>query len=345
MRRESSRRSATSRTSPRGVAGRSRRSYGAGCRTGAATSAIRLSSSKRSSRSGSRGRSSACSSMSEVWSAEEHVDEERARRSSGRNSSSPPTRSRSSARAGTMPSSGSTASGPSASLVARSSCPVPSGRSPCCRPSPSGCPSACPRRSSSGDPGTTFPGRSTEPAISTESRRRGTRSTRLRWARRYARCTHLRRSLRWVRAACRSARQSGHGRSPAAAGGARHRSPGARRGRPAATAGPPHGRLPRRSAHAPAARRRRRAHGIVDWVDVCRSDPAVDLSVAWSTLDAARRPAFFAAYGVVDEETRVRARVVAASSARCSPTGRGRNRCRSCVMPPLPVCGARSTSD
>jgi aminoglycoside phosphotransferase (APT) family kinase protein len=52
--------------------------------------------------------------------------------------------------------------------------------------------------------------------------------------------------------------------------------------------------------------------GIVDWVDVCRSDPAVDLSVAWSTLDAARRPAFFAAYGEIDEETRVRARVVAA---------------------------------
>ena len=52
--------------------------------------------------------------------------------------------------------------------------------------------------------------------------------------------------------------------------------------------------------------------GIVDWVDVCGSDPAVDLSVAWSTLDAACRPAFFAAYGEVDEETRVRARVVAA---------------------------------
>ena len=52
--------------------------------------------------------------------------------------------------------------------------------------------------------------------------------------------------------------------------------------------------------------------GIVDWVDVCRSDPAVDLSVAWSTLDSATRPAFFAAYGEVAEETRVRARVVAA---------------------------------
>jgi aminoglycoside phosphotransferase (APT) family kinase protein len=52
--------------------------------------------------------------------------------------------------------------------------------------------------------------------------------------------------------------------------------------------------------------------GIVDWVDVCRSDPAVDLSVAWSSLEEARRPAFFAAYGEVAEETRVRARVVAA---------------------------------
>jgi aminoglycoside phosphotransferase (APT) family kinase protein len=52
--------------------------------------------------------------------------------------------------------------------------------------------------------------------------------------------------------------------------------------------------------------------GIVDWVDVCRSDPAVDLSVAWSTLDAAGRASFFAAYGEVGAETRVRARVVAA---------------------------------
>jgi aminoglycoside phosphotransferase (APT) family kinase protein len=52
--------------------------------------------------------------------------------------------------------------------------------------------------------------------------------------------------------------------------------------------------------------------GIVDWVDVCRSDPAVDLSVAWSTLGVDRRAAFFTAYGEVEEETRVRARVVAA---------------------------------
>jgi aminoglycoside phosphotransferase (APT) family kinase protein len=52
--------------------------------------------------------------------------------------------------------------------------------------------------------------------------------------------------------------------------------------------------------------------GIVDWVDVCRSDPAVDLSVAWSTLDAAGSASFFSAYGEVGEDTRVRARVVAA---------------------------------
>ena len=52
--------------------------------------------------------------------------------------------------------------------------------------------------------------------------------------------------------------------------------------------------------------------GIVDWVDLCRSDPAIDLSVAWSTLDAGGRPAFFAAYGEAGEQTRVRARVVAA---------------------------------
>jgi aminoglycoside phosphotransferase (APT) family kinase protein len=52
--------------------------------------------------------------------------------------------------------------------------------------------------------------------------------------------------------------------------------------------------------------------GIVDWVDVCRSDPAVDLSVAWSTLGVASRPAFFVTYGEIAEATRVRARVVAA---------------------------------
>lgn len=56
-----------------------------------------------------------------------------------------------------------------------------------------------------------------------------------------------------------------------------------------------------------------RLTGIVDWVDVCRSDPAVDLSVAWSALGPSARRSFFAVYGAVDEEREIRARVVAAS--------------------------------
>lgn len=51
--------------------------------------------------------------------------------------------------------------------------------------------------------------------------------------------------------------------------------------------------------------------GIVDWIDVCHSDPAVDISVAWSSLDDEQRGAFFEAYGEIGDETRVRARVVA----------------------------------
>jgi aminoglycoside phosphotransferase (APT) family kinase protein len=54
-----------------------------------------------------------------------------------------------------------------------------------------------------------------------------------------------------------------------------------------------------------------RLSGVVDWVDVCRSDPAVDLSVAWSFLDADARLVFFAEYGPIDRAREVRARVVA----------------------------------
>lgn len=53
--------------------------------------------------------------------------------------------------------------------------------------------------------------------------------------------------------------------------------------------------------------------GIIDWVDVCRSDPAVDLSIAWSLLPPAARAAFFDEYGAIDREREVRARVVAAT--------------------------------
>jgi aminoglycoside phosphotransferase (APT) family kinase protein len=51
--------------------------------------------------------------------------------------------------------------------------------------------------------------------------------------------------------------------------------------------------------------------GIVDWVDICRSDPAVDLSIAWSLLPPAARAAFFDEYGSIDRQRSVRARVVA----------------------------------
>ena len=53
--------------------------------------------------------------------------------------------------------------------------------------------------------------------------------------------------------------------------------------------------------------------GIIDWVDVCRSDPAVDLSIAWSLLPPADRAAFFDEYGAIDRACEVRARVVAAT--------------------------------
>ena len=51
--------------------------------------------------------------------------------------------------------------------------------------------------------------------------------------------------------------------------------------------------------------------GIIDWVDVCRSDPGVDLQLAWSFLPRAARDEFFDEYGPVSEESLLRARVVA----------------------------------
>ena len=51
--------------------------------------------------------------------------------------------------------------------------------------------------------------------------------------------------------------------------------------------------------------------GLIDWVDVCRSDPGVDLQLVWSFLPPAGRDAFFAEYGDVSEHSLLRARVVA----------------------------------
>jgi aminoglycoside phosphotransferase (APT) family kinase protein len=53
--------------------------------------------------------------------------------------------------------------------------------------------------------------------------------------------------------------------------------------------------------------------GVIDWVDVCRSDPAIDLSMLWSYLPAAGREAFLSEYGAVTDEQLLRARVIALS--------------------------------
>ena len=51
--------------------------------------------------------------------------------------------------------------------------------------------------------------------------------------------------------------------------------------------------------------------GLIDWIDVCRADPAIDLQLAWSFLDPPARAAFLAEYGPVPREALLRARVVA----------------------------------
>jgi aminoglycoside phosphotransferase (APT) family kinase protein len=56
-----------------------------------------------------------------------------------------------------------------------------------------------------------------------------------------------------------------------------------------------------------------RPTGVIDWVDVCRSDPAIDLSMVWSFLPIEGREAFLAEYGPVSDEQLLRARVVAIS--------------------------------
>jgi aminoglycoside phosphotransferase (APT) family kinase protein len=55
------------------------------------------------------------------------------------------------------------------------------------------------------------------------------------------------------------------------------------------------------------------ATGVIDWIDICRGDPAIDLQILWSFLPPAGRPAFLEAYGPVSEDQLLRARVVALS--------------------------------
>ena len=56
-----------------------------------------------------------------------------------------------------------------------------------------------------------------------------------------------------------------------------------------------------------------RVSGVIDWIDLCRGDPALDLQLVWSVLPPEARGAFFAEYGDVDGETLLRARVIALS--------------------------------
>jgi aminoglycoside phosphotransferase (APT) family kinase protein len=55
----------------------------------------------------------------------------------------------------------------------------------------------------------------------------------------------------------------------------------------------------------------RAASGVIDWGDVCRSDPAIDLPLLWSFVPPAGRGAFLDVYGSVDETQLLRARVLA----------------------------------
>jgi aminoglycoside phosphotransferase (APT) family kinase protein len=54
-----------------------------------------------------------------------------------------------------------------------------------------------------------------------------------------------------------------------------------------------------------------RATGVIDWVDLSRGDPAVDLQLVWSFVPPAGRRDWLAAYGPVPEERLLRARVIA----------------------------------
>lgn len=51
--------------------------------------------------------------------------------------------------------------------------------------------------------------------------------------------------------------------------------------------------------------------GVIDWGDVCRADPCVDLQLFWSFLPPSGRAAFLDAYGAVTDQQLLRARVLA----------------------------------
>jgi aminoglycoside phosphotransferase (APT) family kinase protein len=51
--------------------------------------------------------------------------------------------------------------------------------------------------------------------------------------------------------------------------------------------------------------------GVIDWGDVCRADPSIDLSLLWSFFPAEGRAAFLAEYGPISEAQLLRARALA----------------------------------
>jgi aminoglycoside phosphotransferase (APT) family kinase protein len=51
--------------------------------------------------------------------------------------------------------------------------------------------------------------------------------------------------------------------------------------------------------------------GVIDWGDMCRSDPAIDLMLVWLLLPPAGRRRFVDAYGPIDDEASLRAQVLA----------------------------------
>jgi aminoglycoside phosphotransferase (APT) family kinase protein len=51
--------------------------------------------------------------------------------------------------------------------------------------------------------------------------------------------------------------------------------------------------------------------GVIDWIDICVGDPALDLSILWSLFSPAGRQAFLAHYGPVDLTAISRSRVLA----------------------------------
>jgi hypothetical protein len=50
---------------------------------------------------------------------------------------------------------------------------------------------------------------------------------------------------------------------------------------------------------------------VIDWIDLSRNDPCVDLVLFWSLLPPAGRAEFLAVYGPLGDEQFVRARVLA----------------------------------